>query len=97
MDPLVILFKYLRGVIKETRHGGLKHIKWIPLGRLNLDILVESQLVDELINLNMSVELHTGFRKLTNKKSLKHIQLMYESVGVEDLNIDSISTKRVPD
>lgn len=38
-----ILFKYLREVVKETRNGGCKQRKWIPLGRLISDILIESK------------------------------------------------------
>lgn len=36
-----ILFKYMRELANETRNGGTKIIKWIPIGRLIFDMIVK--------------------------------------------------------
>lgn len=43
-----ILFKYLREMVKEIRNKVSKQWKWIPLGKLISDILVERKLVARL-------------------------------------------------
>lgn len=52
MNMPSILFKYMRELVKESRNGGAKIIKWIPIVRLIYDMLVEIKLVETLQALN---------------------------------------------
>ena len=57
MNLPLILFKYLREMVKETRDGTSKPRKWIPLGRLISDVLFESKLVQTLIDIGLKNKL----------------------------------------
>lgn len=96
MNSPSILFKYLREMIKDTRDGVLRPRKWIPLGRIILDVMVESQLVKEFTNLNMSEKLYTEVGKLLNGRTLENMELVAEPIEIEDLDRDPISTRSVP-
>lgn len=43
-----IMFNYLVEILKETRDIGSKHRKWIPMGRLIYEILMERRLMESL-------------------------------------------------
>lgn len=56
MNLPFIPFKYLRVMVKEITNGSYKLIKWIPLGRLISDILFESKLVKNLMEVGLTKE-----------------------------------------
>lgn len=69
-----ILFRYLREMVKESRDGTPKPIKWIPLGRLISDILFESKLVQTLIEVGLTKEVEFDIGNTFNgRKSEEHV------------------------
>lgn len=69
-----LLFKYLRDSVRDTRNN-MKPRKYIPLGRLISDVLIESGLVDHLISLNMMEDVTVDVGKPLNRRNLKSIGL----------------------
>lgn len=76
MNLCSILFKYLRKLVKETRDGSPKPIKWIPLGSLIFDILFESKLVQTLIEVGLTKEVEFHIGNTFNGRNLKNISLI---------------------
>lgn len=80
-----ILFKYLREMIRDTRNGATKPRKWIPLGRIISDVLVESQLVKALENVQLSEDLKAELGNPFNGKTLKNMQMISETVEPKEI------------
>lgn len=70
-----LLFKYLRGSVRDTRNT-MKPRNYIPLGRLISDVLIESGQMDHLIPLNLMEDVTMDVRKLLNTKNLKSMGLI---------------------
>ena len=60
-------------MVKETRNDGCNKRKWIPLGRLTSDILVESKVVDKLEEMEFRDNLYTNVGKFFNGKNIKNM------------------------
>lgn len=70
-----LLFKYLRDLVIDTKNN-MKPKNYIPLGRLILDVLIESGLVDHLISLNLMKDVTVDVGKPLNGRNLKSIGLV---------------------
>lgn len=70
-----LLFKYLRDSVRDTR-SNMKPRNYIPLGRLILDVLIESGLVDHLISLNLMEDIIMDVGKPLNGRNLKSMGLI---------------------
>lgn len=91
-----ILLKYMRELVKETRNGGAIIRKWIPIGRLIPDVLVESKLVETLQRLNVTKVIVTNVGKIFNKRNLKNMYLISKVIDpLEVMDMDEISSRRV--
>ena len=90
-----ILFKYLREMVKETRSLVNKPRKWIPLGMLIFDILVESRLVAKLEEMNFRVDLYTNMGKSLNGRNLKNMLMITDVVNPVGMDREFFSTRRV--
>ncbi|XP_050876619.1 uncharacterized protein LOC127080334 [Lathyrus oleraceus] len=90
-----ILFKYLREMVKEIRNDGSKQRKWIPLGRLILDILVERNLVAKLEEMNFRDDLYTYVGKSFNGRNLKSMLMIKDIVNLDRMDKEFVSSKRV--
>ncbi|KAI5437565.1 hypothetical protein KIW84_023614 [Lathyrus oleraceus] len=81
-------------MVKETRNSGRKYRKWIPLGRLISDILVESKLVAKLEEMNFCEDLYTEMDKSFNRRNLKNMLMISYGVDPVDLDWEFVSTRR---
>ena len=74
-----ILFKFISDSIRESRTGSSSKKgkgKFIPNGRLILDILVKNGLVDDLLVSGLTDELVEDFGKVLWGKNLKSMGLI---------------------
>lgn len=92
-----IMFKYLRELVKETRYGSLKPIKWIPLGRLISNVLFKGRLVQTLIDVGLTKEVDFDIGKTYNGKNMKNMSLKTVVTDLlEALDRNVIASIRVP-
>lgn len=77
MNLLVILFNYLRELVKENINGSTKARKSIRLGRLISDVLFERKLVETMIELNLTKEVDINIRKVFNGRNMKNMSLIF--------------------
>ncbi|KAI5443690.1 hypothetical protein KIW84_012372 [Lathyrus oleraceus] len=69
------LFKYLRDSVKDTRNN-MKTMNYIPLGRLISDVLIESGLVDHLIQLRLMEDVTIDTGRPLNARNLKSMGII---------------------
>ncbi|KAI5389543.1 hypothetical protein KIW84_074997 [Lathyrus oleraceus] len=70
-----LLFKYLRDSVRDTRNH-MKPRTYIPLGRLILDVLIESGLVDHLVKLRLMEDMAIDTGKPLNAKNMKSMGIL---------------------
>ncbi|KAI5407495.1 hypothetical protein KIW84_053668 [Lathyrus oleraceus] len=70
-----LLFKYLRDSVKDTRNN-MKTRNYIPLGRLISDVLIESGLVDHLIQLRLMEDVTIDIGRPLNARNLKSMGII---------------------
>lgn len=81
MELPIILFKFLRDSIRETRNGSTsKKERYIPNGRLISDLLVENGLVDELLVSGLTKELVKDAGKIFWGKNIKSMGIISKVV-----------------
>lgn len=92
-----ILFKYMRELVRETRDGSIKPKKWIPLGRLILDILFESKLDQTLMEVGLTKEVEFGIGKKLNGRNLKNMSLITFVIDPsETLERKTVTSRIIP-
>lgn len=97
MNLYALLFQYLREMVKETRDGSKKMRNWIPLGRLILDILMESKLIDSLTKAKITKGMEPRVRKMFNAISLKNMGIISEVASfLTEIPKEYISNRRIP-
>ena len=88
-----ILFNYLTELVKETRDGGAKLRKWIPMGIAIFDILIERKLFNTL---DLPKKLVTDIGKNLDGKNFKNMTLISDVTNIpETLNRNAISSRRI--
>ncbi|KAI5395307.1 hypothetical protein KIW84_061775 [Lathyrus oleraceus] len=70
-----LLFKYLRDSVKETINN-MKTRNYIPLGRLISDVLIESGLVDHLIQLRLMEDVMIDTGRPLNARNMKSMGII---------------------
>lgn len=96
MNFPAIVFKYLGELVKETRNDGTKSRKWIPLGSLIFDVLVESNLVETMQELNMTKEIVIDVGKVFNGIPMKNMSLISDVTNASEvLDKDVVSSNRI--
>lgn len=97
MNLHALLFQHLRDSMKETREGSRKIRIWIPLGRLVSDILMESKLIDSLIEDQITKGIEPQVSKMFNSKGMKNIRIIPEVISLPDeIPKEDVYNKRVP-
>lgn len=81
------MFKYLRDSVKDTKNN-MNPRKYIPLGRLISNVLIESGLVDHLISLNLMEDVTADVGKPLKEKNMKSMGLI-DRVTVKSTRLTS--------